>query len=137
MAEPNADRLEAAREALRKAAAHGTFDRKQARTKTEQVLELADDIGELRLRGATWEQVAEVLKPTLGAGADTIRLAIGTVSGAKAKVHTKTKPRRRTSAKPQAKPAAKPRTDRSAAESKPSAQQNAQARTFGVRDEDL
>lgn len=109
--------VDAARAALQKAAAERTFGRKKASTKADKVRALRGDIAKLRTQGATWEELAEVLQPTLGVGADTIRLAIG---GPK-KPGTKPKPA----------PRSKPRTMKRATDALPSANSNAQKKPFG------
>lgn len=68
--------IEAARAALQRAAAERTFGRKKTSTKADKVRALRPDIVKLRTQGATWADVAEILRPTLGVGPDTIRLAI-------------------------------------------------------------
>ncbi len=109
--------LDAAREALQKAAEERTFGRKKASTKADKVRALRGDIAKLRTQGATWEELAEVLRPTLGVGADTIRLAI---SGPK-KSGAKSKPE----------PRLKTRNSKRVTEPAPSAASNAQKKPFG------
>ena len=77
MSEPSAARIEAARELIAKAKASGKFGASRPKTKQDEVRLLRDDIEGLRAEGATWTEVAAVLKPVLNVGPDTIRLAMG------------------------------------------------------------
>lgn len=70
--------LESLSTKLREAAQHRTFGPKTRESKTAKIRALKRDIVGLRAKGATWEQVAEVLAEAgLQVSADTVRLAIG------------------------------------------------------------
>ncbi|MFZ1126543.1 MAG: hypothetical protein WAN59_15520 [Candidatus Baltobacteraceae bacterium] len=48
-------------------------------------MEFREKIAELRMRGATWETIAELLRPVLGCTKDTIRAAMKRPLAARAK----------------------------------------------------
>jgi len=75
--ETQTNEIEAAREALQRAAADQTFKRRRPQSKTEKIRELRPEIVKLRTQGRTWQDIADALDGTLAASADTIRLAIG------------------------------------------------------------
>ena len=64
-------------EAVFESAKDAEFVRKQfAGSKTALIMEFREKIADLRMRGATWEKIAELLHPVLGCTKDTIRAAI-------------------------------------------------------------
>lgn len=83
MPETQTNEIEAAREALQRAAADQTFKRRRPQSKTEKIRELRPEIAKLRSQGRTWQDIADALDGTLAASADTIRLAIGSKVGSK------------------------------------------------------
>lgn len=56
-----------------------------AGSKTALIMEFREEIADLRMRGATWEKIAELLHPVLGCAKDTIRTAMIRRPAAKAK----------------------------------------------------
>jgi hypothetical protein len=74
------------------------FVRKQfAGSKTALIMEFREKIADLRMRGETWETIAELLRPVLGCTKDTIRAAMKRPLAAK----SKTAPQRGPASKPQ------------------------------------
>ncbi len=64
-------------EAVFESAKNAEFVRKQpADSKTALIMEFREKIADLRMRGATWETIAELLHPVLGCTKDTIRAAM-------------------------------------------------------------
>ncbi len=64
-------------EAVFESAKDAEFVRKRlAGSKTALIMEFREEIADLRMRGATWERVAELLHPVLGCAKDTIRTAM-------------------------------------------------------------
>ena len=77
MASVEATEVDSLRSKLVEAASKRTFGAKRAVSKTAKVRALRADIAGLRKRGASWAEVADVLKEAgLEASADTVRLAI-------------------------------------------------------------
>ncbi len=73
-------------EAVFESAKDADFVRKQfAGSKTALIMEFREKIADLRMRGATWEKIAELLRPVLGCTKDTIRAAMKRPLAAKAK----------------------------------------------------
>ena len=73
-------------EAVFESAKDAEFVRKQfAGSKTALIMEFREKIADLRTRGATWETIAELLRPVLGCTKDTIRAAIKRPLAAKAR----------------------------------------------------
>jgi len=73
-------------EAVFESAKDAEFVRKQfAGSKTALIMEFREKIADLRTRGATWETIAELLRPVLGCTKDTIRTAMKRPLAAKAK----------------------------------------------------
>jgi len=101
--ETQTNEIEAAREALQRAAADQTFKRRRPQSKTKKIRELRPEIVKLRSQGRTWQDIADALDGTLAASADTIRLAIGSKVGSKKRTT-------RSSAPPAPSPAAPPTT---------------------------
>ncbi len=89
MPETQTNEIEAAREALQRAAADQTFKRRRPQSKTEKIRELRPEIVKLRSQGRTWQDIADALGGTLAASADTIRLAIGSKVGSKKRTTTR------------------------------------------------
>ncbi len=89
MPETQTNEIEAAREALQRAAADQTFKRRRPQSKTEKIRELRPEIVKLRSQGRTWQDIADALDGTLAASADTIRLAIGSKVGSKKRTTTR------------------------------------------------
>jgi hypothetical protein len=71
----------------------------RATSKRAQILALRGEIQKMRAKGATWEDVAEVLRSTVGATADTIRFAL------------RKQPKRRAAQRSRAVRAAEPQTN--------------------------
>jgi hypothetical protein len=73
-------------EAVFESAKDVEFVRKQpADSKTALIVEFREKIADLRMRGATWEKIAELLHPVIGCTKDTIRAAMKRPLAAKAK----------------------------------------------------
>ncbi len=97
-------------EAVFESAKDAEFVRKQpAGSKTALIVEFREKIAELRMRGATWEKIADLLHPVLGCTKDTIRAAMKRPPAAKAKTPAQRAPsakqqngRKRADAEPQA-----------------------------------
>lgn len=69
--------LEALRKNLKEANEQRTFDRKRPESKAEKIRALKREIAALRTKGATWADVAEILKGGgLEVSADTVRQAM-------------------------------------------------------------
>ena len=97
-------------EAVFESAKDAEFVRKQsAGSKTALIMEFREKIADLRMRGATWEKIAELLHPVLGCTKDTIRAAMKRRPAGKAKTAAQRGPatkqqngRGRAAAEPQA-----------------------------------
>jgi len=73
-------------EAVFESAKDVEFVRKQpADSKTALIVDFREKIADLRMRGATWEKIAELLHPVIGCTKDTIRAAMKRRPAANAK----------------------------------------------------
>jgi hypothetical protein len=125
MSDPSSARIAAARELLAQAKKSGKFGASRAKTKQDEVRLLRDDIEALRAEGATWNELAAVLKPVLNVGPDTIRLAINSGRRTEPDSKNQTNTNRFATA---SKPKAKQNKKKSAAENKTATAPEAQQR---------
>jgi hypothetical protein len=92
------------------AAAQKSYSRKRVKESASAlVASLRTEIEELRAKGATWDQVTEVLGPIIGATKATIRMAYSSVSkGASAEARPKASRKRKPTSAPKAANATQP-----------------------------